>query len=150
MSEEQDNAPDPNKWPTMVYDPETGAHKICHTPEEIPDGWVDNLAKCKGGPDYEKGTQRKRSPAKTTGKGKGASAPKHDGKGGSGGNAGGSKQPTKGGANAVTPKAPAKSPLDDLNMSRDDAMDLLEEEGVEFDEDADDATLAGLVKDLED
>lgn len=32
-------------WPAMRYHPETGAHIICETAKDVPDGYVDSLSK---------------------------------------------------------------------------------------------------------
>lgn len=99
-------------FPKMVYHGETGAQLICKTEEEIPEGYVFNLANV-----GKKPVKASKSKGKKTGGKKTAKA----GKG-------------------VTLKS--------LSVSRKDAMEMLTDEKVKFDEDMSDDEIAVLLDEV--
>lgn len=148
------------RYPTMVYNPENGQETmVCNSADEIPEGWVDNLRKCKGGPDYagtlrdEEGTpdgrinaQQERVDA-VDDEGELSLQPQHvDGGEPS---KSGVDEPASGGVDAGTRAKDVKKPtLKSLKITRKEAEDLLREEGVAFPPDATAGDLAELVTDL--
>ena len=155
-------------YPKMVYDPDQPydnadpIYKICDTADDIPEGWVNNLSKCKGGPNHadETGKSTKQRTRKQT-------SHENNSSGGADGKDGAGK-PTKSGQHAKqqrkrTPvkkapakKAPAKKAppavtLKDLGVTRDEAVEILEEEKIPVtDKDSDADIAAKLAPLLED
>lgn len=159
------------KYPTMVYDPNqqhdtaNPIYKICRNADEVPDGWVDNLSKCKGGSNH--GRQDGNGPSQeervhedeqvsepdssADADGSEKSATSGESADGKRGHEGVKKAPAK---KAPAKKAPAKKKaapkvtLKSLDISREEANTLLEEEGAEVAEDATDEEVAAAVAKL--
>ena len=124
-------------YPKMWYHPVTGSFVICQAPSEVPEGFVESLSEVSNPqidgmhgpapctdftvPDDAEKPAAKKAPAKKA-------APKK----------------------AAAKKAPEPTgpTLEALKMSREEAVDMLEEEEVEFDAEADDNALAALVQEL--
>jgi hypothetical protein len=122
----------------MRYHPTTGAYIVCKTADDIPEGFVDNLAKVKTKdgsavhspkpiPHASAQVLQATTPSVLEDDVVVAQPPK--------------KAPTK--------KALAKkSPLEALNVTREEAEAILKEENIEFDDQAGDDEVAALVEEL--
>lgn len=155
------------KYPTMVYNPsDPDDYKICKSAEEIPEGWVDHPAKCIGGRDYadEEGLyavdgEREQPHERQHENGSIAGQDGHGEPRSSGQNAdeenGHAKQPRlqKNGNARKVKRAPAKKTapkvtLASLKIKRQEAEEVLEEEGVEFSEEDSDNEIAAKIAPL--
>lgn len=157
--------PKPVQWPRMFYHPKHGGYVVCDNPNEVPEGFVDNPAEVedmqttfegplpcrdvmatvvakRNAPDVDEAEDEdetpppaKKAPAKK------APAKKSSGK---------KKAPAK--KSSGNKKAPAKKAdevtLESLKLTREEAIEILEDEGVEFAEDASDGDIAAKVKEL--
>lgn len=131
-----------HEYPKMVYDPETNQYTVVNTAEEIPEGWTEDLADLT----LEEGEEVTKCPlerlmALRDGTAKKAPAKKAPAK----------KAPAK---KAPAKKASAKKPaakkeetsgLIELDLTREDALEILDDEGIKYDEDASDDEIAALV-----
>lgn len=108
-------------FPKYRWDPETGEKLIFWKAAEVPDGWISHPPSAGGEPVEE----AEEAPKKKAPKGKG----KAKGKG------------------KFKKKDPAPYEWD-LDISREEAIEILDEEGVKHAEDADDEAIAALMKEL--
>lgn len=118
------------EWPKMFYHPVTGEAAPFRKQSLVPDGWVDNFAKV-GKSEEEIEAEKQAAIDADAEKVRLANAEAADLKK----------------AQAADDRA-AKALFKKLSMTRDEAEEMLEEEGEEFDPEADDLTIAMAVKEL--
>jgi len=113
--------------PKMWFHPVNGSYVVCNTFGEVPDGFIEDISDCTN-PVLDKFE----GPARCTDF-------KIMSKGGT------SKNKDKKGSSKNSPKGPT---LKSLKLSRKEAEEILVEDKVKFDADAEDAVIASLVSDL--
>jgi len=118
----------------MWYHPASGEYVICEKADEVPDGYVDNLSKV--GKDQEDDEKSKPNPNPRAK----ANAAKRRAR--SSNRKAGNDEPT--GNGKVNAKGRKVVTLDDLETTREDVIEFLAEEGIDYDDKMTDDELATL------
>ncbi len=118
------------EWPKWLYNPETGVGQVFDSEDEAPEDWFDNPQDC--------GTEGKPAKKKAVAKPKPKPAPVAK-------EADAEEEADTEGDTEEEAEAPT---LDSLELTRAQAIELLQAEDVQFKGNASNNTLAALVSDL--